>query len=72
LVQDLLGLISGDPNHTGINDEYYIYVPNSTAGSVPYIIANETMGYQSYGATDVEITGSPAGIKMNIERVDLF
>ena len=63
-------LISGDPNHTGINDEYYIYVPNNTAGSVPYIIANETMGYQSYGATDVEITSSPAGIKMNINRID--
>ena len=67
-------LISGDPNHTGINDEYYIYVPNNTAGSVPYINANPTdqptMGYQSYGATDVEITNSPAGIKMNINRID--
>ena len=63
-------LISGDPNHTGINDEYYINVPNNTSGSVPYIIANETMGYQSYGATDVEIVGSPAGIKMNINRID--
>ena len=28
------------------------------------------MGYQSYGATDVEIVGSPAGIKMNINRID--
>ena len=63
-------LISGDPNHTGINDEYYIYVPNNTSGSVPYIIADRTMGYQSYGATDVEIVGSPAGIKMNINRID--
>jgi hypothetical protein len=63
-------LVSGDPDHTGINDEYYIYVPNSTAGSVPYIIANESMGYQSYGASDIEITNSPAGTKMNIERVD--
>ena len=67
-------LISGDPNHTGINDEYYIYVPNNTSGSVPYINANPTdqptMGYQSYGATDVEITNSPAGIKMNINRID--
>ena len=63
-------LISGDPNHTGINDEYYIYVPNNTSGSVPYIIANETMGYQSYGATALDIVGSPAGIKMNINRID--
>jgi hypothetical protein len=63
-------LISGDPNHTGINDEYYIYVPNNTSGSVPYIIANETMGYQSYSATALDIVGSPAGIKMNINRID--
>lgn len=63
-------LISGDPNHTGINDEYYIYVPNNTSGSVPYIIANETMGYQSYGATALDIVGSPAGVKMNINRID--
>ena len=48
-------LISGDPNHTTVNNEYYIYVPNSTAGSVPYINANETMGYQSYGATALDI-----------------
>ena len=63
-------LISGDPNHTGINDEYYIFVPNNTSGSVPYIIANETMGYQSYSATALDIVGSPAGIKMNINRID--
>jgi len=63
-------LVSGDPDHTGINDEYYIYVPNSTAGSIPYIIANESMGYQSYNTTQYEITGSPAGTKMNIKRVD--
>jgi len=63
-------LISGDPNHTGINDEYYIYVPNNTSGSVPYIIANETMGYQSYSATALDIVGSPAGVKMNINRID--
>lgn len=63
-------LISGDPNHTGINDEYYIYVPYNTSGSVPYIIANETMGYQSYNTTQYEITGSPAGAQMNIVRID--
>jgi hypothetical protein len=28
------------------------------------------MGYQSYGTFDVQITGSPAATKMNIERVD--
>ena len=45
-------------------------MPNNTAGSIPYIIANETMGYQSYTTTQYEITGSPAGIKMNINRID--
>ena len=45
-------------------------MPNNTSGSVPYIIANETMGYQSYGATALDIVGSPAGIKMNINRID--
>ena len=67
-------LISGDPNHTGINDEYYIFVPNNTSGSVPYINATPTdqptMGYQSYSATALDIVGSPAGIKMNINRID--
>ncbi len=67
-------LLSGDPNHTTADNEYYIFVPNNTSGFVPYINANPinqpTMGYQSYGATDVEITGSPAGIKMNINRID--
>jgi len=63
-------LINGDPDHTTADNEYYIYVPNSTAGSVPYINANETMGYQSYGATALDIVGSPAGVKMNIIRID--
>ncbi len=63
-------LISGDPNHTGINDIFYIYVPYNVSGQVPYIIANETMGYQSYGSADLDIVGSPAGVKMNIVRVD--
>lgn len=63
-------LISGDPNHTTINNEYYIYAPVGAASEIPYIIANETMGYNSYGANDTELTGTPAGIKMNIVRVD--
>lgn len=63
-------LLSGDPNSKIASNEYYIYVPNNTSGSVPYIIANETMGYESYGATALDIVGSPAGVKMNITRVD--
>lgn len=63
-------LISGDPNHTGINDEYYIYVPNNTSGSVPYITAAEALGYSTYSTSDTDIQGSPAGIRMNINRID--
>ena len=63
-------LISKNPNHTGINDIFYIYVPYDVSGQVPYIIADETMGYQSYGSADLDIVGSPAGVKMNIVRVD--
>jgi len=63
-------LISGNPDHTGINDEYYIYAPVGTASEIPYIIANESMGYNSYGANDTQLNGTPAGIRMNIVRID--
>ena len=63
-------LISGDPDHTTADNEYYIYAPVGTASEIPYIIANETMGYNSYGANDTELTGTPAGVKMNIIRID--
>ena len=63
-------LISGNPDHTGINDEYYIYAPVEAASEIPYIIANESMGYNSYGANDTQLNGTPAGIRMNIVRID--
>ena len=63
-------LLSKDPYFTNINNKYFIYVPYNVSGQVPYIIANETMGYQSYSTTDLDIVGSPAGVKMNIVRVD--
>jgi len=63
-------LISGNPDHTGINDEYYIYAPVGAASEIPYIIANESMGYNSYGANDTQLNGTPAGIRMNIVRID--
>ena len=62
-------LVSPDPSGT-LNNEYYIYVPNNTAGSVPYIIASEALGYATYSTSDSDIQGSPAGTKMNINRVD--
>ena len=63
-------LVSGDPDHTTADNEYYIYVPNNEGGYVPYITVLEQLGYQVYSTTATEIVGSPAGTKMNIERVD--
>ena len=62
-------LVSPDPNGT-TNNEYYIYVPNNTAGYVPYISVGEALVYNSFGATATELTGTPAGTRMNINRVD--
>ena len=62
-------LVSPDPNGT-LNNEYYIYVPNNTAGSVPYITAQSALGYATYSTTDLDIQGTPAGTKMNIVRID--
>ena len=63
-------LLSEKLNPININDIFYIYVPYDVSGYVPYIISNETMGYQSYGTADLDIVGSPAGVRMNIVRVD--
>lgn len=63
-------LISGDPNQTTATQEYYIYAPVGAASEIPYIIANESMGYNSYGANDTQLNGTPAGIRMNIVRID--
>lgn len=62
-------LVSPDPNGT-TNNEYYIYVPNNTAGYVPYISTGEALVYNSFGATATELVGTPAGTTMNIVRVD--
>jgi hypothetical protein len=65
-------LVSGDPNHTTINNEYYIYVPVGETGSVPYINVSAELGYTGYGGqqTSIDASGTPAATKMNIERVD--
>tara|TARA_R110002124_G_C8827597_1_gene504485 strand:- start:7 stop:1002 length:996 start_codon:yes stop_codon:yes gene_type:complete len=62
-------LVSPDPYGT-LNNEYYIYVPNNTSGSVPYMTSNRVLGYATYNTTDLDIQGSPAGTKMNINRID--
>ena len=62
--------VSGNPNHTGINDKYYVFLPNNIAGVIPYIATNGSLGYQSYGASATQLNGTPAGIRMNIVRID--
>lgn len=62
-------LVSKDPNGT-LNNEFYIYAPEGETGSVPYITTGSALGYNSYTSSQTEITGTSAGTKMNIIRVD--
>ena len=62
-------LISTDPNTPDI---YYIYVPNNTAGVLPYIAVDASMGYVGYGATQTSISASSnyGQYLVNILRID--
>ena len=62
-------LIDFDPNYTGANDRYFVYYPTGYQGYVPYITTTNTMAYYKFSTTDTEVVGSPAGIKLNIERI---
>ena len=63
-------LVAPDPNHTGINDEYFIYAPTGETGRVPYINTSYQLGYSTFTANQTEISGTSAGKRMNIVRVD--
>jgi len=62
-------LLNTDPNSLNV---YYIYVPNNTAGVLPYIAVNATMGYVGYGASQTSISASTnyGQYLVNIVRVD--
>ena len=62
-------LISTDPNTP---DVYYIYVPKNTAGVLPYIAVDATMGYAGYGASQTSISASSnyGQYLVNILRID--
>ena len=62
-------LVAPDPEGT-LNNEYYIYVPVGETGSVPFITTSFTNGYNNFSSSATEITGTSAGTKMNIIRVD--
>ena len=53
-------------------DVYYIYVPNNTAGVLPYIAVDASMGYAGYGASQTSISASSnyGQYLVNIVRVD--
>jgi len=62
-------LLNTDPNSLNV---YYIYVPNNTAGVLPYIAVNATMGYVGYAASQTSISASTnyGQYLVNIVRVD--
>tara|TARA_R110000772_G_scaffold141240_1_gene250866 strand:- start:334 stop:1341 length:1008 start_codon:yes stop_codon:yes gene_type:complete len=62
-------LINPDPEGT-LNNKFYIYVPTGETGYVPYITTSYQQGYSSFNSTATEISGTSAGTKMNIIRVD--
>ena len=62
-------LLNTDPESL---DVYYIYVPNNTAGVLPYIAVNASMGYVGYGASQTSISASSnyGQYLVNIVRID--
>jgi hypothetical protein len=51
-------------------NEYYIYVPNNTAGVLPYIAANASLNYQSFTSSATEINSGGGQYDVDIIRVD--
>ena len=63
-------LISPDPYHTSITDEYYFVAPTGVAGKIPYMTATGPFGYWNFFIGDTILSGTPAGITLNIIRID--
>ena len=60
-------LLSADPSTL---NEYYIYVPNNTAGVLPYIAANASLNYQSFTSSATEINSGGGQYDVDIIRID--
>ena len=61
-------LISTDPNTP---DVYYIYVPNNTAGTIPWMNVNGDLFYYTYTANQTQVIGGGYGqYNVNINRID--
>jgi len=63
-------LIDFNPDFTGITNKYYVYYPTGYQGYVPLITSSSVVEYYKFGSTDIEATGTNAGIKLNIVRID--
>ena len=61
-------LISTDPNTP---DVYYIYVPNNTAGKIPWMNVNGDLFYYSFTANQTQVIGGGNGqYPVTINRID--
>ena len=60
-------LLSTNPSTLNL---YYIYVPNNTAGVLPYIAANASLNYQSFTSSATEINSGGGQYDVDIIRVD--
>jgi len=63
-------IIDEDPNFTGANDRFYVYYPTGYQGYVPLIKSSDAVEYYKFGAQSTEATGTNAGYKLNIVRID--
>ena len=63
-------LIDFDPDFTTQTNKYYVYYPTGYQGYVPLIKSNGLAEYYKFGTSDTTVTGSNAGIQLNIVRID--
>lgn len=63
-------LIDFDPDFTGTTDKYYVFAPTGYEGYIPYITSLSALAYYKFAVNETTLTGTPAGIQLNIVRVD--
>ena len=63
-------LIDFDPDFTGVTNKYYVYYPTGYQGYVPLIKSTSSVEYYKFGSTDTTVTGTAAGIQLNVVRVN--
>lgn len=63
-------LIDFDPDATGLTDKYYTFAPLGYEGYIPYITTGNALAYYKFAVNETTLTGTPAGIQLNIIRID--